>query len=144
MQNKKVIAIERPSTPLISTVHSMHHGTITDAFWTSSAIWQGPSYLAGGLAHISTGFIANLPNERKIAGDQSHKPSQTIAVPASNINKVLEDERSGRLLCKHNQRDHDSEESQGMKDQDYAFDFREPSCGNGVDEDTHEKCSPHE
>ena len=42
-EKEKAMQMAKPRTPLRAIVAIMHHGTMVDAFWTSSAMWQGPS-----------------------------------------------------------------------------------------------------
>ena len=36
--------VAKPSAPLMKMVKNIARGTLMDAFWTSSAMWQAPSY----------------------------------------------------------------------------------------------------
>ena len=93
------------------------------------------------LGHMARPVIAN---EWQIGTNQSHKPRQSIAVPASFVDELFEHEGNGSFGSEDNEGNEHSEEAECVENENDAFNLRQKSSSDSVDENAGAKACPHQ
>jgi hypothetical protein len=88
--------------------------------------------------------ISALTNEGKHVSQKAYTKGQTLSTPLAHIQPSREDLTGLTVRTEPNKRDKDCEESQNMKDQDQAFEFREKRTDDSIDQDCEEYDTPAE